>query len=171
MAEAPPPDFATLFVLVARALATEQSTLEELCTKYNFTIDDYRDIIEPNPYYQKVYANYVAEWQSLGSTHKRVAFAAAVALEEKLPVLADRMGSRSSELADAVATAKLFRELAGIAAPAPAAGTNERFQININIGKGNSVQLEATPVVENAPTEGEKVLGITSDKRPEDSTV
>lgn len=173
MADALPPDLSTLFVLVARALATENQTLEQLCAQYGFSEEDYRTQIEPNPFYQKVYADYVKEWQSLGSTHKRIAFAAQVALEDKLPVLADRMGSRSSELADAVATAKLFRELAGIAPPAPGAGApaGERFHININIGE-TAVKVEAKPVleIENAPAEGEKVLGIPS-ARSKDSTV
>src|SRR5215469_14935716 len=109
MADAPAPLETDLIIKVARELATEQYTEEEVRGRYNCDLE----AVQANPYYRKVYANYREEWESLGSTHKRVAFAASVALEEKLPVLAERMGSRSSELADAVATAKLFRELAG----------------------------------------------------------
>jgi hypothetical protein len=142
----PSPDETALFIKVARDLATEQSTPEGVCERYSMSME-YLDEIQKNPFYCKVYATYRTEWESLGSTHKRVAFAAAIALEEKLPVLADRMGSRSSELADAVAAAKLFRELAGIAAPAPGhgGGGGERFQINISIGK-STVQLETKTV-------------------------
>lgn len=136
-----------LLTIVARELATEAFTLEQIFRRHNLDQTYYDEQIAPNLYFQRVLADYIKEWQAMGSTHKRLAFAAAAALEEKLPVLADRMGSRQSELADAVAAAKLFRELAGIAAPLASAGANAGtpFTISINFGD-RKVALEATPV-------------------------
>ena len=136
-----------LLALIARELATEAYTLEQVLKRYELTAEDFETLYAANPYYKRVLEDYTKEWHALGSTHKRLAFAAAAALEEKLPVLADRMGSRSSELSDAVAAAKLFRELAGIAAPAP--NTNAQsgtpFSIQINFGD-RKVSLETRSV-------------------------
>jgi len=152
MSEAPEP---ALMTLIAREMATELRPFDKILEKYLITQDFFDAEIAPNPFFQRVLADYTKEWHSLGSTQKRVAFCALVALEEKLPVLADRMGSRQSELADAIAAAKLFKDLAGIAPPAPSqhAGNNERFTISINLG-GNAVKIEADPVkaVDETPT-------------------
>lgn len=147
MDESPSSPEPALLTLVARELATEAYTLAQICHRYQFEAAYYDEQIAPNPFFQRVLADYTKEWQSIGSTHKRLAFAAAAALEEKLPVLADRMGSRQSDLSDAVAAAKLFRELAGIAAPIASAGANAGtpFSISINFGD-RKVALEATPV-------------------------
>ncbi len=140
MSEAPsPPELfkAQLMARIARELAQETYTPEQILTRYDIS-QEYFDVeIAANPFFQKVHNDYVKEWQSISSTHKRLAFAAAASLEENLPVLADRMGSRQSGLADAVATAKLFKELAGIASPAPSAGAQQGNGISIRIDFGS----------------------------------
>jgi hypothetical protein len=145
MSEAPEP---ALMTLIAREMATELRPFEKILEKYLITQDFFDAEIAPNPFFQRVLADYTKEWHSLGSTQKRLAFSALVALEEKLPVLADRMGSRQSELSDAIAAAKLFKDLAGIAPPMAApGGNNERFTISINLGN-NAVKIEAEPTKE-----------------------
>lgn len=135
--------------LIARDLATEVRTLEQSLKHYEVSREYFDTYIAPNPYYQRVLGDYTKEWHALGSTQKRLAFSALTALEESLPVLAYRMGDRKSELADAVATAKLFRELAGIAPPSsqPGAGSGEKFSISINFGS-HKVAIETKELAE-----------------------
>lgn len=148
MDEAPKPPETTLLTLIARELATEAFTLDQILVRYDIDQEYYDKAISPNVFFQHVLADYIKEWQSISSTQKRVAFSALVALEENLPVLADRMGSRASGLADAVAAAKLFKELAGIATPAPSTGQQgNAFSIRIDFGS-HKVALDATPVIE-----------------------
>jgi hypothetical protein len=132
----PVPPEPALMALIARELATEAYKLDEICTRYGISEEYFAEFITDNEYFKRVLKDYTKEWHALGSTHKRLAFFAAAALEEKLPILADRMGSRSSELTDAVNAAKLFRDLAGIAPPSPVSGvaSGTPFSISINFG-------------------------------------
>jgi hypothetical protein len=140
----PDPD---LLVRIARELATELYTLDQILIRYDIDKAYFDQAIGPNKFYQQVYNAYLQEWQSISSTHKRLAFAAAAALEDKLPTLANRMGDRNSGLGDAVATAKLFRDLAGIATPGPnqGAAAGDKFSISINFGH-HKVALETKVV-------------------------
>ncbi len=152
--EAPSPPEPALLTLIARELAQETYTLEQIFIRYDIDREYYDAAIANNEFFKRVHADYVKEWQSIGSTHKRLAFAAAAALEEKLPVLADRMGSRSSGLADAVATAKLFRELAGIATPSSSPNTQSgnAFSIRIDFGH-HKIALETIKQIEEPAEE------------------
>jgi len=160
VSEAPPPltgmHEPALLTRIARELATETFTPEQILQRYNINQADL-DAIAANPFFQRVLADYTKEWQSLASTQKRVAASALMALEENLPVLADRMGSRASGLADAVAAAKLFKELGGIAAPAPQNNAQQGggFAIRIDFGS-HKVSLEQTQepkLIEEKPLE------------------
>ena len=150
MDEAPKPQAPApaLLTLIARHLATEEYTLDQIMERYKFDQDYYDTVVEPNPYFQRVLEEYTKEWHSLGSTPKRIAFMAAAALEEKLPELAVRMDQRSN-LSDVVAVGKLFKELAGIAPPVAgaAAGSGQNFTINIDLGQ-HRVNLETKAVPE-----------------------
>lgn len=153
-----------MMTLIARDIATEARTLEQSLVHYQIDRDYFDSQIAPNPYYQRVLADYTKEWQSLGSTQKRLAFSALAALEEHLPVLANRMGSRQSALADSVAAAKLFRELAGIAPPTsqPGAGSSTPFSISINFGS-HKVALETRP---ETPSEESLLQTISGEALP-----
>lgn len=142
-----PPEFLTAVARIARLLATQLRTLEQICAEYQFEQDYFATEIAPNPYFQRVLEDYTKEYNALNSTQKRLAFSALVALEEKLPILANRMGDRQSDLADAVAVGKLLRELAGIAPPTaqPNASANQPFSININFGD-SKLKIDAKPV-------------------------
>lgn len=154
MNEPPTAPEPAMMTLIARDVATEARTLEQSLHHYQIDRDYFDSQIAPNPYYQQVLQDYTKEWHALSSTQKRLAFSALTALEEHLPVLANRMGDRRSELADAVATAKLFRELAGIAPPVgqPGAGSGTPFSISINFGS-HKVAVESqerSPALQDA---------------------
>src|SRR5579859_2341693 len=136
MTTGPTPDFA-LMALIARELATEISTREQILDRYSEYLDEARlKDLEANPYFKRVLGDYIKEWHALSSTNKRLAFYAATALEEKLPGLAHSMGDTRSEFTDRINAAKLFRDLAGIAPPSPGAGAQQGpgFSISINFG-------------------------------------
>ena len=142
-----------LLTRIARELATETFTPEQVLQRYDLD-QETLDAIAANPFFQRVLADYTKEWQALGSTQKRVAASALMALEEHLPVLADRMGSRASGLADAVAAAKLFRELGGIAPPVAQSHTaqNSGFAIRIDFGS-HKVAIEGAKEVKQIDAE------------------
>lgn len=123
-----------LLAKIACELATEAYTLEQIYQRYKLDREYFDSHIRTNQFYQRVYEDYVREWRSIESATKRIAFYAQASLEEKLPSLAARMGDSRSDFADAVAAAKLFRELAGIASPSSqqSIGSGERFAISIN---------------------------------------
>jgi hypothetical protein len=146
--EALTPPEPQLLAVLAREIATDSLKLKDLLAKYQLDEEYYQSFVASSPYFQKLLESYTAEWESVVNTPRRLAFIAQTALEEKLPVLAARLGDRREGFSDAVAAAKLFKELGGIATPAPsAAQLGERFTITINLG-GNTVQLETKPVIE-----------------------
>jgi hypothetical protein len=153
-----------LFTRLAREIVTGARTLDEILDRYDLSREYYDTQVAPNAYFQKLMEEYTKEWQSIGSTHKRLAFAAAVALEEKLPVLAQRMGDHKVGLSDAVNAAKLFKDLAGIAAPAPVQNPGQpgdKFSIHIDFGH-RVVNLEAKREEGSTPVVEEKLLEAPS---------
>jgi hypothetical protein len=139
---ATPPD-PQLLAVIARKLATDSLALAEILKHYNLTQAYYDQHIAENGYFKKLLEAYTAEWESVGNTKNRLAFHAQTALEQELPVLQARMGDPRSQLGDAVAAAKLFKEIAGIAPPAPGSGQiAERFTISINLGGAQPVTIE-----------------------------
>jgi hypothetical protein len=110
-------------------------TVDNVLHKHGLTNAQYEFLATHNNFFKKALLQQVAEWQRLDSTQARLKAEAAAALEEQLPVLASRMGSRSEKLSDAVEAAKLFAKIAGV--DTTAGGTNsagERFTINIDLG-------------------------------------
>jgi hypothetical protein len=129
---------------IARDIAINVYDLEDIIRKYDITPAQYTAHVLPNGYFQKLLRSYTAEWESIPSTNKRIALQAGAALEESLPALAHRMGSKSEDLADVIATARLFTQLAGAGAGPgnTTAEAGQRFSIQINIGD-HTVSLEA----------------------------
>ena len=149
----------TLMALIAHGFATELFNRDQILQRYGLD-EAGLQAIEANPYYQRVLQDYTKEWHAPSTTAKRLAFYAQVALEEQLPILAARMGDRQSALSDAVNTAKLFRDLAGIAPPVAGSGVSQGtpFTISINFGD-RKVALETKTV---PPLEEDKLLELPS---------
>ena len=121
---------------MARDIATNVYEIEDVVQKYGLTTAQFAAHVHPNGFFQNLLKSYAAEWESIKSTNKRLAFQAAAALEESLPALAHRMGSKAEDFADAIGAAKLFTQLAG-AGSVPGSTpveAGQRFSIQINIG-------------------------------------
>jgi len=120
---------------IARDIAINVYEIEVICEKYDITKAQFAAHVHPNGFFQNLLRSYAAEWESIKSTEKRLKFQAAAALEETLPALARRMGSKSEDFADAIGAAKLFAQLAGAGdKQGDALSAGERFSIQINIG-------------------------------------
>jgi hypothetical protein len=128
---------------IAREVATNVREVEDIVKAYGLTPEQYAAHIHKNGYYQQLLQSYAKEWESIKSTNRRLAFQAAAALEEQLPVLAYRMGNAREDLADVTSIAKLFAQLAGASTTPGNAPLeqNQRFAIHIVIGD-RTVSLE-----------------------------
>lgn len=137
---------------IAREIATNVYPIEDIIAKFDLTPAQYAAHVFPNGYFQTLLQSYAAEWESIKSTNKRLAFQAAAALEQSLPALAHRMGSKSEDFADAVGAAKLFTQLAGAGAQpgVPTTEAGQRFSIQINIGD-HTVSVATTEEVPEQP--------------------
>jgi hypothetical protein len=132
-----PADKATphFLMAVARELAMDVHTVDNVIAKHGLTHAQYDFLAKHNAFFKQALLQQISEWQRLDSTQARLKAEAAAALEEQLPVLASRMGSRSEKLSDAVEAAKLFAKIAGVdSAPGGTAAAGERFTINIDLG-------------------------------------
>jgi hypothetical protein len=137
-----PADKATphFLMAVARELAMDVHTVDNVLHKHGLTNAQYDFLSKHNTFFKQALLQQISEWQRLDSTQARLKAEAAAALEEQLPVLASRMGSRSEKLSDAVEAAKLFAKIAGVdSAPGGANTTGERFTINIDLGAGDKI--------------------------------
>src|SRR5271165_422701 len=134
---------------IAREIAINVREIPDILAKYDITAGQFSTHVYPNGYFQQLLKSYAAEWESITSTNKRLAFQAGAALEETLPAIALRMGSTREDLADVIGAAKFFTQLAGAGAGpgGTPAESGQRFSIQINIGD-RTVSLEASP---NAP--------------------
>ena len=143
---------------MARDIATNVYEIEDIVKKYNITTAQFAAHIHPNGFFKNLLQSYAAEWESIKSTDKRLKFQAAAALEESLPTLAHRMGSKGEDFADAIGAAKLFAQLAGAGEKhGDAVSGGERFSIQINIGDRTvAIASDQQPALRQEP-EGDSV--------------
>jgi hypothetical protein len=129
---------------VARAVAQDISLLSTILKKHGLTEEQYEFLEKNNAYFKSTLEQETKNWQSIKSTEARLRLQAQAALESQMPTLATRMGSSSEKLGDAVEAAKLFARIAGVdAAQSGPASAGERFTINIDLGAGANVVIEA----------------------------
>lgn len=120
---------------VARDLAMDVHTADAVIAKHGLSHAQYDFLSKHNAFFKQALLQQVSEWQRLDSTQARLKAESAAALEEQLPVIASRMGSRAEKLSDVVEAAKLFAKIAGVdSTPTGAGSTGERFTINIDLG-------------------------------------
>lgn len=129
---------------VARELAMDVHTVDNVIAKHGLTNAQYEFLSTHNTFFKHALLQQVQEWQRLDSTQARLKAESAAALEEQLPIIASRMGSRSEKLSDVVEAAKLFAKIAGVdTAPAGAGSAGERFTINIDLGADDKLTVRS----------------------------
>lgn len=147
-----------LVAMIAREMAMAIRPASEILGTNNLTQEEFETNIQPLDFYKRCYEAFIAEWNSIGNTNRRIAMQSAVALEVVLPLLAARMGHRGELLPDVTKTAELFGKLAGIDNEAKKTG-NDRIKITINLGADTRVfeesvkAIEATPLLEKPKDE------------------
>ena len=152
------PDFSVdKLAKLAHELANETLNPTSVCAAYGITVAQYKQHIEPNPYFKRVYEAALIEWASTTSTVKRIKIRSAAMLEAALLSLSERMVDKNEALPAAIQAATMFAKLAGAGEEKPQVGSGERFTISINIGSKKIEQvIEPTIDVTPAPKELEK---------------
>ncbi|MBA1914106.1 hypothetical protein, partial [Escherichia coli] len=120
---------------IAREIAQDIEQIGAILARHKLTQAHYDFLEKHNKFFKTVLEGEIKNWQSVRSTEARLRLQAQAALEQQMPVIAQRMGSNAEKLADAVEAAKLFADIAGVkAAPGGPVSTGERYQIVIDLG-------------------------------------
>lgn len=134
---------------LAREIAQDIQPLNNLLSKHGLSQTQYDFLSENNEFFKRTLASEVADWQSIGSTEKRVRLQALAALEDKMPSIASRMGAAAEKLGDVVEAAKFFAKVAGVDAGTGGAGAGgSGFTISIDLGADTRITIgpqEAAP--------------------------
>lgn len=140
---------------LARDIAQDIYPLSQLLNKHGLTNLQYEFLLEHNEFFKRAIAQETKDWQSIASTEKRIRLQALAALEDKLPIIANRMGSAAEKLGDVVEAAKLVAKVAGVdTIPSGSGGGGAGFTITIDLGADTRVTIgpqEATPQDTDAP--------------------
>jgi hypothetical protein len=150
---------------LAYELARNLKPPAEVYKFFGITEDQFKEHIDPNPWFKRVLEAAMIEWASTGSTKTRIQMQAMLALEQGIIPLTARMMDDESDLGKAVEVAKLLAKVAGLDTPAQSGNPGEKFTIQINLGADQSVKIEKEINPAPAPPEQEggasPVLEIT----------
>lgn len=131
---------------LAREIAMDIKETAVVLKEFGLNQTQYDYLAEHNAFFKNALEAACIEWHSPLSTKERVAVAAAAILEDSLPTLGARMQNRGEGLPGVTEAAKLFAKLAGVGERENSgAPSGERFVINIDLGGGKTVALEAGP--------------------------
>lgn len=134
-----------ILAALARDLAQDIIPLPVLLNKHGLTQNQYDFLAENNEFFKNTLAQECRDWQSISSTEKRLRLQALAALEDKLPTLANRMGSAAEKLGDVVEAAKFFARVAAVDAPANGgAAGGSGFTISIDLGADTRITIGDT---------------------------
>lgn len=136
---------------LAGELASATFSPDKVLQKFNLTMEQFRQYVEPNPFFKQAYDAAVIEWHAATSTLKRLKIRSAVGLEQVLPTLLARIDDRAEALPGAVQAATLVAKMAGAGEERQAQGSSERFTISINIGS-KKIEQVVEPTIDLTPT-------------------
>lgn len=156
-----PPDISTVALAqLAREIAQDIGLLPTILQKYKITQAQYEFLEKHNRFFRSTLRQEINNWQSVTSTEARLRLQAQAALEQQMPVIANRMGNAAEKLGDAVEAFKVVAKIAGVDAPPTGPVTSgERYQIVIDLGAGSDLVIAAkgrTP--ESAEPAGKKTI-------------
>ena len=144
----PPLDWPVLSQL-AREIAMNLKERHVVLKEYNLTKPQYEYLEANNEFYQNALAAACKDWHAPLSIQERLKVEAATILEDGLPGLGARMQSKSEGLPGVIEAAKLFAKIAGVGErEAGASAPGERFTINIDLGGGQNITVQSSPVQE-----------------------
>lgn len=137
-----------LVASVAREMAIAIRPASEILESHGLTQEQFESDVQPLAFYKQSYHAFIAEWNSIGNTNRRLAMQAGTALEIVLPLLAARVANRAEQLGDVTKTAELFSKIAGIDADKKGS-PGEKIKITINLGADTRVFEEK--VIDSTP--------------------
>lgn len=129
-------------VALARDLAINLNSIGTILINHKLTNAQYEFLRDHNEFFQNALKQQATEWQGVKSTADRLKIEAQAALEEQMPVIASRMGSRGEKLIDTVEAAKFFAKVAGVDGDAQGARRGgEGFTITIDLGSDQRLTI------------------------------
>lgn len=133
-----------LLVCIAREIAIDHYTPEEISERYKLGEEQWQRIIN-SPRFKELVHQEIVSWQSATNTSERTKLKAAAMLEEWLPEAFTRMHDAAETLSAKTELAKLVARLAGAGMNDLAtANAGEKFTVNINLGADNQIKFEKT---------------------------
>lgn len=141
----------TRLMQLARDLAIDIQTVPNILAKHGITQAQFEYLSIYNEFFKNALASQATEWQGVKGTADRLAAQAAAALEEQMPTLASRMGSKAEKLVDAVEAAKLFATIARVDGKSGDGRRNgEGFTITIDLGADTRVVVGTAPAADTS---------------------
>jgi hypothetical protein len=129
---------------LAREIAQDIDQIGAILQRHHLTQAHYDFLERHNKFFRQVLESEIRNWQSVKSTETRLRLQAQAALEQVMPVVAQRVGSAAEKLTDVVEGAKFLSRVAGVDAPAVGpAPVGERYKIVIDLGAGSDVVIAA----------------------------
>lgn len=131
---------------LAREIAQDIGMLPAILQKHKLTQPQYDFLEKHNSFFRSILTNEIKNWQSIKSTEVRLRLQAQAALEQQMPVIANRMGNAAEKLGDCVEAFKSIARIAGVDTPQSGpVNAGERFQINIDLGADTRITIGAPP--------------------------
>jgi hypothetical protein len=155
------PDISTVALAqLAREIAQDIGLLPDILAKYKLTQAQYEHLCKHNKFFKSALKQEAKVWQGAASTEARVRMQALAALEQQMPVIANRMGNAAEKLGDAVEAFKVVAKIAGVDTPTTGpVTTGERYQIVIDLGAGSDLVIAAKGrAAESAEPAGTKTI-------------
>lgn len=131
---------------LAQELAKDIRDQGVILSDYNLTTAHLDYLKAHNEFFKHTLAAAIQEWRSVKSTQERVKLHAAAILEDSLLHIGHRMQRPGENLTGVVEAGKLLAKVAGLDLPDKAAqAPGQRFNIQINIGAGQSISHSSPP--------------------------
>jgi hypothetical protein len=131
-----------------RELAQQMFPLPEILKKHNVTEAQYA-MMCANDYFKRTLDAMTTEWNTAANTPKRLALEALIALEDKLPDVVARLGTKTEPLSSVVQLAAFLAKIGGLGEQAQTATPGEKFKITINLGADvEKFEKERRPVIQ-----------------------
>lgn len=141
--------------------------LEIILGHYNLSPAQY-EVLRQDARFQNFYDQFAKEWSSALSTPQRLKLQAAAYLEANLPKVAARMINNVEDLGKVNEVAKTLAKIAGVGEDTNKnSNPGEKFQININLGADQTVQIEKTINGKSTGAEAANAAALLTDGQGE----
>jgi hypothetical protein len=147
---------------LARELVTKIRNPILTYTEFGITEAQFKQHIQNNPFFKRVFEASALEWESVRSVNERISLKSRAILEDSLPSLGADITDAQHALPARVQAATLVAKLGGMGEDRREIAPGEKFTITINLGADcvqtfdkttghpKIIDLEAVPVLEKS---------------------